>query len=246
MKSVSVLLAAASLFATPAALAQTLHPVLDRALSQGVAETEASAWRYTVTVTSGDGVMVGRFDGARPQGEEWALVSPPEEELSEFQAELWSGFNDRDGGEDEDEGGDGSAEGYGSGLFFSVDDSDIVPGSLALAEEAADALIFSFAPQLEGREEIDMGEYLTGALTVSRDPAVVTRLRMWAPESFKPHFAVRLNTLDIVQDFTTIDGLPAPVLTRLSQTIRGSAAFQDFDQSFELVFSEIEYSGPVD
>lgn len=236
MKSGSVLFAATCVLCAPAAMAQSVHPLLDSALARGLDETEASAWRYTVTVTSADGVMVGRFDGARPEGQEWALVSPPEEELSEFQSELWSGFNDRNG-EDDD------AEGYGSGLFFSVDDSDIVPGSFALAEEAADALVFSFDPKLEGRAEIDMGEYLTGALTVSRDPAVVTRLRMWAPESFKPHMAVRLNTLDIVQDFTWIEGLPAPVLTRLSQTIRGSAAFQEFDQSFELVFSEIEYSG---
>ncbi len=240
MKSVSVLFAAACVLWAPAALAQSVHPLLDTALARGLDETEASAWRYTVTATTQDGVLVGRFDGAQPIGEEWTLVSPAEDELSDFQSEIWSGFSRR--GENADE----AAEGYGSGLFFSVDDSDIVPGSFALAEEAADALVFSFQPQLEGREEIDMGEYLTGALTVSRDPAVVTQMRMWAPESFKPHMAVRLNTLDIVQEFTQFDDLPAPVLTRLSQTIRGSAAFQAFDQSFELVFSEIEYSGATD
>ncbi|WP_300528380.1 hypothetical protein [Maricaulis sp.] len=240
MKAVSVLFAAASLLTAPAALAQNAHPLLDAALARGLDETEASAWRYTVTATTQDGVMVGRFDGAQPIGQEWTLVSPAEADLSDFQSEIWTGFSRR--GENADE----AAEGYGSGLFFSVDDSDIVPGSFSLAEEAADLLVFSFEPQLEGNEEIDMAEHLSGALTVSRDPAVVTQLRMWAPESFKPHFAVRLNTLDIVQEFTQLDGMPAPVLTRLSQTIRGSAAFQEFDQSFELVFSEIEYSGPVE
>ena len=235
MKSVSALLAVASLLIAAPALAQSepapLHPVLDAALARSVVSTQESEWRFTVTMNNEDGVIVGRFDGTLPEGERWQLVSPTLEELSDMQSGMWSGLQEPEDDED-------------AGLFFSAGDSDIVPGSLTLAEDSGDALVFRFEPQMD-EDDMAMAGNIVGALTVSRDSLAVTQLRVWAPDSFKPHFAVRLNSFDMVQEFHQLDGLPAPVLTRMSQQISGSAAFQSFEQSFELAFSEIEYLGEV-
>jgi hypothetical protein len=233
MIRIVTLLSAVTLFAVPLAHAQnasSLHPVLETALTRPSITVDERDWRFIVTMTNEDGAMVGRFDGTRPEGARWELVSPTLDELSDMQAGMWTGLQEPD---DDDED---------SGLFFSADDSDIAPGSLELAEETADHLVFSFRPDFEG-EEAAMAEHVRGALTVAREDASVTRLRMWAPESFKPHFAVRLTQFDMVQEYTAIDGLPAPVLTHLRQSISGRAAFQSFDQSFELAFSEIEFLG---
>ncbi|WP_417486388.1 hypothetical protein [Maricaulis sp.] len=233
MLRITALVSAACLLAAPLASAQdaaSRHPVLEQALSQAPIIVDEREWRFLVTMTSDDGTMIGRFDGTRPDGERWSLVSPEQDALSDLQAGMWTGLQEPD------------EDGEDSGLFFSADDSDITPGSLELTEETADHLVFNFRPQFDG-EEAAMAEHVRGALTVSRQGASVTRLRMWAPESFKPHFAVRLNEFDMVQEYTAIDGLPAPVLTHLRQSISGRAAFQSFDQSFELAFSEIEFLG---
>lgn len=224
---------AATLAASPASSQDgpSVHPVLETALSRAPAATDETQWRFVVTMTSGDGTLVGRFDGTRPDGQRWELVSPTEDDLSDLQSGLWSGLQEPDEDEDED-----------SGLFFSVAGSGILPGSLELAEQTSDDLIFDFRPDLDA-DEAAMADYIRGALTVSRDSASVTRLRLWAPESFKPHFAVRLNRFDMIQEFSALEGLPAPVLTRMSQVISGRAAFQSFDQSFDLAFSEIEFLG---
>jgi len=239
MKSLVTIIAAICVFVGSSALAQVqvsdVHPELDAVLSRGAITTNETEWRYLVTMTSDDGVMVGRFDGTLAEGERWQLLSPTLEDLSDLQEGMWSGLQESGDGEDTE----------GGGLFFSTDDSDIVPGSLRLAEDGESRLVFSFQPQMD-EDEMEMGEHIRGALTVSRDPLAITRLRMWAPEGFKPHFAVRLHTFDMVQDYVQLDGLPAPVLTNLSQEISGSAAFQSFDQSFELAFTEIEYLGSAE
>ncbi|WP_323761454.1 hypothetical protein [Maricaulis sp.] len=209
-----------------------VHPILGPVLSRGDIETEESEWRYVVTLTNEDGVMVGRFDGTQPDDERWQLVSPARDQLSDTQLRMWSGLQRRD---DVDEGP------Y-SGLFFSADDSDIAPGSLALDEESSDPLVFRFQPRMDD-EDPAIVENLRGALTILREPGTVIQVRIWAPDSFKPHMAVRVNTFEFVEEFTVFDGIPAPVRTRLTQQVSGRAAFQVFEQNFEMTFTEIEYLG---
>ena len=249
MKSVSLWAAAgaacvsAGLAVAPVHAQETLHPVLVEAFANSDLAAREEDWRFTLRVTNDDGELVGRFDGSLADGERWQLVSPPEDELSDMQAGLWAGFaedEDEDGDEDgDDEAGDDDT---GNGLFFSLAEADIAPGSLSLAEETGSGWIFDFEPEL-GDEEMDVAGHLRGRLTIGGRPTEVQELRLWAPESFKPHFAVRLHAFEMVQAYERVDGVPAPVLTRLSQSISGSAAFQGFDQSFELAFSDIEFLG---
>jgi hypothetical protein len=90
-------------------------------------------------------------------------------------------------------------------------------------------------------EEAEMAEHLTGVLTVSEDPARVQQISIYAEESFKPNFAVRVNAFELRQIYQQIEGLPAPVMTRMVQHVEASAAFQTFEQGVEIEFSEIEY-----
>lgn len=227
----------AGLALAPAHAQETLHPVLAEAFANSELAAREEDWRFTLRVTNADGELVGRFDGSLAEGERWQLVSPPEGELSDMQAGLWQGFSED--GNDEDDAADDDVS---NGLFFSFAEADIAPDSLRLEEETGSGWVFEFEPAL-GDDDMDVAGHLRGRLTIGGTPAEVRELRLWAPESFKPHFAVRLQAFEMIQAYQRVDGVPAPVLTRLSQTISGSAAFQSFDQSFELAFSEIEFLG---
>jgi hypothetical protein len=52
-----------------------------------------------------------------------------------------------------------------------------------------------------------------------------------------------VNRFELEQEFAEMADLPAPVLVRIRQNIEGSAAFQTFQEGFEIGFSEIEYLG---
>ncbi len=239
LATVSVACVSASLAAMPAHAQEPLHPVLVEALANSELAAREEDWRFTLRVMNDDGELVGRFDGSLAEGERWQLVSPSEAELSEMQAGLWAGFAEEE--DDEDEADDDDTD---NGLFFSFADADIAPGTLSLAEETGSGWVFDFEPALDD-EDMDVAGHLRGRLTIGSSPTEVRELRLWAPESFKPHFAVRLNAFEMVQAYERVDGVPAPVLTRLSQSISGSAAFQDFDQSFELAFTDIEFLGEI-
>lgn len=217
--------------------ADTLVPDLPPLVAQAFAASSVAVreedWRFRLTLTSADGVLEGVYDGSRPEGERWVLVSPAEDELEGIQEQMWAGLIADEGEEDED----------GSGLFFDVEENRVRPGSVQLIEEDATQAVFAFRPDM-GEDEAEFAEFIRGSMTVSRDPAPgIREYRLWAPESFKPHFAVRIHAFEMVHEYRWMDGVPAPVMTRLSQQIEGRAAFQNFDQSFELTFSDIEYLG---
>jgi hypothetical protein len=216
-------------------LAPDLPPLVAQAFAASSVTVREEDWRFSLTLTSADGVLEGVYDGSRPEGERWVLVSPAENELEGIQEQMWAGLIEDEDEEDED--------GADSGLFFDAEENRVRPGSVQLIEEDATHAVFAFRPDM-GEDDEGFAEFIRGSLTVSRDPALgISQYRLWAPESFKPHFAVRINAFEMVQEYRWMDGVPAPVMTRLSQQIEGRAAFQNFDQSFELVFSDIEYLG---
>lgn len=218
--------------------AQTAEPdalhAFDAALERSVPQDRDEDWRFTLTFTGAEGELVARFDGTRAEAERWQLVSPVEAELTEDQRAVWDEIVTRDE-EDDEEGG----------LFFSREDALYQPGTLNLHLQDADDVTYRFQPVLDADDPEDaaFAEYLTGEITVGRHEPGVRHVRLWAPDSFKPNFAVRVSRFEIVQEFADLDGLPAPVMVRMRQDIAGNAAFQSFEESFEIGFSEIEYLG---
>jgi hypothetical protein len=226
---------AVSLLAGPAIADDPLTPApVEQALARSVVDGVRDDWRFTITISSADGDVVGRFDGDAAPAEQWRLVSPTDVELSDGQSELWADIIDPS--EDDDEG---------DGLFFSVEDIEMQPGSFDLLSEQTGEAIYGFTPELTGDTDEDaaFAENLQGELSIAVDTPHVRQVRIFAPRSFKPHMAVRINAFEIVQEYEIMDGLPAPVLRRFAQTIEGSAAFQQFQENVEFRFSEIEYLG---
>lgn len=216
------------------ARADTQQP-FQAALDRAVADDSDGDWRFTLTFTGEAGELVARFDGRRAEDDRWTLVSPTAmADLTEEQREIWDDVITRD---DEDDG-----EG---GLFFSRDDALYQPGTLDLHLQDTDDVTYRFQPVLDAEDEDEaaFAQNLVGEITVGRQEAGVRHVRLWAPESFKPNFAVRVSRFELVQEFADMEGLPAPVLVRMSQDIAGSAAFQSFEERFEIGFSDIEYLG---
>jgi len=211
-----------------------LH-AFEAALDRTVPQDRDEDWRFTLTFTGAEGELVARFDGTRAEGERWQLVSPAEADLTEGQREVWDEIVTRRDDADADDGG----------LFFSRDDARFQPGTLDLHLQDADDVTYRFDPVLDAEDEEDaaFAEYLNGEITVGRHEPGVRHVRLWAPESFKPNFAVRVRRFELVQEFADLDGLPAPVMVRMSQNIAGHAAFRSFEESFEIGFSDIEYLG---
>ncbi|MEP3071999.1 hypothetical protein [Maricaulis sp.] len=206
----------------------------EAALGRTVAGDNDADWRFLLTFTGSAGEIAARFDGAQPEADRWTLVSPPEADLTEEQQAIWDDVITSDDDE-EDEGG----------LFFDGEDALFLPGTLNLHLQDADDVTYRFQPQFdaEDEEEAAFAEYLRGEITVGRREPGVRHLRLYAPESFKPNFAIRVNRFELEQEFAEMADLPAPVLVRITQNIEGSAAFQTFPEGFEIGFSEIEYLG---
>lgn len=208
---------------------------LEAALGRTVTEDNDADWRFLLTFTGSAGEIVGRFDGAQPEAERWTLVSPSEAELTDAQRTIWDDVITSDDDEEED----------GGGLFFDGEDALFLPGTMTLHLQDADDVTYRFQPQIDADNEEDaaFAEYLRGEITVGRYETGVRHLRLFAPESFKPNFAIRVNRFELVQEFVEMVDLPAPVLVRITQNIEGRAAFQSFEEFFEIGFSEIEYLG---
>ena len=227
-----VALAASACLITPA-FAQDMLPApiqsaFDKIEAQPVSDRED--WRFTLTFRLEDEELVGRYDGTLAEDERWTLVSHDEASLEGGLAEVWSEFTT----EDEDDS---------NGLFFDPEEIGFLSSSLELVDETADDLTYGFVldeAQAEG-EDAEFVQYLRGELHLDRDEEQVRRMRLYAPESFKPNFAVRVREFEMVQEYSDLEGAPLPVLTRMSQTIRASAMMQSFEQVMVLEFSDIEY-----
>lgn len=210
------------------ASAQALPEPLAQALNAAAVEDARENWRFSMTVTTPDGEMQGRFDGSAAEDQRWVLVSPAEDELEGTLAEIWADVQEP--GDPDDPGG----------LLFQIDDFDYVPGSIAPVSEDASGLRYAFAPQLEEGEEA-MADFVTGEVTLRADMPQIQQIRVFATESFKPNVAVRVNEFELLQEFEPVAGFDAPVMTRMVQSVSGSAAFQSFEQNVEIRFDEIQH-----
>jgi len=228
-KHAAAALSLAASIAMPA-FADDLPEPVARALEASVEDGDRSDWRFVMTIVTSEGEVRGRYDGAADEAEQWTLVSPSDEAMTEGQRAIWDDIIEPD--EDATE--------EGSGLFFGAGDLSFHPGSMAALDDAS-GLRYAFAPRADDEEMVEFEPYLSGELTLSEDMPQIGTIRIYATESFKPNFAVRINTFELVQEYAPMEGLPAPVMRRMSQRISGSAAFQTFTEEVDILFSDIEF-----
>lgn len=208
-------------------------------LAEAVARrrTESGArsnWRFTLTVESEVGTIVGRYDGALEESRQWTLVSPSSADITDEQLDVWTATIEPDGEEDADDGG----------LFFSDEEADIFGGNYVVLPAGENRLSYGFTPHMGDDGDGDRMEgHINGEVTIIRDAGVIESVRIFAPESFKPHPIARLHTFELRFDFDLLEGQSVPHMTHFSTQLSGNAAFQDFSQHLTLSFSDVVYIG---
>lgn len=213
------------------------EPLAD-ALAMTYETPENAHWRFVLDITTGDETLSVRFDGSRPDGEDWSLISPADPEtLNEDLSEIWVEMNTPN---DAEQAEGGSSIGT-DGLFFDAESALLVAGGVRSLGSGR----YAFTPNLDpGSEEADpMQEHLSGELSLA-DAGHVGEIRIFAPESFKPNAAARIHAFEMVMTFDHHDGLPAPIMTSLSTHVEVSALFQRQQQRMAMRFSDVEYVEP--
>jgi hypothetical protein len=207
--------------------------LLEQALS--VPETaiwQASDWRYTLTISSSEGPIIGRFDGAADIESQWTLISPTMDGLSDSQLELWNDTIEDDPDDD------------GNGLLFGADEAEMIGGDIVELSSTPIHVTYGFTPDLsEDNGDDPLGGHVRGEVTVRRENPAVQSLRVYAPESFKPHPIARLNVFEMQMEFGFVDGLDHPLLQNFQTIIEGRAAFQAFGEHLTMRVTDIEYLG---
>jgi len=233
---------AAALFVSAATFSDTStypQPLVD-ALSMGYEAPDDAVWRFTMRVSMNEAAMELRFDGGQADGEEWTLLSPASPDvLSGELSEMWIDMNTPDDGEDDER--DGISVGSGGGLFFTPETASMIAGNVERVSGGG----YTFSPDLDpDSDEADsMAEHMAGELSLAA-AGHVDRIRIYAPESFKPNPAARIHEFEMVMDFQTFEGLPAPVMTSMSTVVDVSALFQRQQQNVRFEFSDVEYVEP--
>ncbi len=212
------------------ALSQPLPAALEAALPAAELTDNRENWRFAITVTTDEGVMQGRFDGAAAEDARWSLISPAEDELDGTLLEIWEDMRTPDDDREDD-----------GGLLFKREDFEFVPGSVSVISETAEAYRYSFAPQMDEGDAAAFADYVQGEVIVRADQPEIQQIRIFATESFKPNVAIRVNEFEMIQEFETLEGMDAPVMTGMRQSLSGSMAFQRFEQSVEIRFEDIEH-----
>ncbi|WP_420432040.1 hypothetical protein [Hyphobacterium sp.] len=213
------------------------EPLAD-ALAMTYETPEDAHWRFVVDITAADQTLSARFDGSRPDGEDWTLISPTDPAtLNDELSEIWVDMNTPN----EAEPAEGDSSIGRGGLFFDAESALMVDGEVRPLGSGR----YAFAPNLDpGSDEDDlMQEHLSGELSLA-DAGHVGEIRIFAPESFKPNAAARIHTFEMVMTFDRQDGLPAPIMTSLSTHVEVSALFQRHQQRMAMRFSDVEYVEP--
>jgi hypothetical protein len=245
MKTIFAAVLGAALL-TPVALAQLPAP-LEAALSATPQEAQPRGLDFRLE-EGGQGVTV-RVDLAG-EAPAYTLLQPDEAELSEAQQEIWADFLDPEDDvfarQDEDE--------PVPGLLRPVDLRDIVGDAATLLREENGLSVYGFTPQSMalsmsrdgGDSQTDsMLEHMTGDIAIDSGRNEVAWVHVFAPDSFKPTMAARINTFSMRQSFVQEPAYAAPRLERLELAVSGSAAFQTFEQTMvmeitNLVFAQSE------
>lgn len=228
---------AAAVCAAPA-LAQLPAP-LEAALSVTPREASPAGLDFRIE-EDGQGVTV-RVD-LSGDGVAYTLLEPDEAALSEAQREMWDDFLDTE----DDAFYDENDEDAGEGLTGPVDLRATVGDVAAFLREEEGLLVYGFEPQAmpgqqAGEAPGSMLTHLRGEIAVDPERGEVAWTHVFAPESFKPNMAARIERFSLRQAFVHEPAYAAPRLRRLEMALSGSAAFQNFEQALVMEISNMVF-----
>lgn len=133
-------------------------------------------WSYTETLTTSDGVFIGRYDPvADPM---WQLLSVDDQPPSSSESRTYLKRKAEE------------AEGGRNGRRNPED--LVTPGTLTLVNATDEYWTFSFVPHGEGDDAAVM-EYLKGHLQIAKAGGHLTFIDIRNEDSFRPRFGVRID-----------------------------------------------------
>lgn len=241
IRCISLIAGLAALCASAAAHAQ-LPPPLETALSATLTERAPArmAMRWTV---EGESVTyeMRPAEGGPPA---YRLLEPDEAALTERQREIWTSVT-------RERRSDGEGEAGAPRARVTVGNVDYSGLRAAIGERAtldrtlADgALVYSFAPRaVPGGNETPeaMLRALRGEVIVDPRRGELRGFRLFAPDSFKPSVAARIERFSLRQDYVHDAVLGGPRFAALEMDMAGSAAFQRFDRNLIIELISVDW-----
>lgn len=191
-------------------------------------------WSFTRTLTRGGESFAAAYDPSRSAEDAWRLVSHAgPDQLSEEMRRAFEGFA-REETPDLD-----SVLGAEAGEERNFD--ELIGGDLTLVSDDGSDAVYSFTP----REDPDggsgagaMAEHLEAELTLDSAASMITSVRFFAPEPFKPNPAARITRLDVTLRFgETVPGGPIAIVATDTE-VAGSALFRDFNETVSVANSD--------
>lgn len=207
------------------------------------------------------------YDPAAAEGQEWTLIYPASPDmLSDGMREALAqaptqeapdrrilfGYQVQDaaeaGAQDPDEpvvygaiwiGSPDDAGGSG-GISFGIG------GALRLIAEDETHATYSFVPAERGESGPGLSENFSGELTVAKDGPIVSRLRYFTKDSFKPNAVSRIDSMDLTMNYAEMGPGGPVVLVSAEGVIHGRALFQKVSLRNGVVHAKIELPAPAD
>lgn len=213
MRRIALAFVLAAAFAAPSAIAQ--GAAAPSALTQAIAATTAArvAYAFDVELASSRLNWRARFDpSADPRVR---LIAPARESLTGGQRRAFDNYAEEM-----------------EGLSWCANDYMGRVADVRLVSEDATSATYSFQPTRESirnEESRRFAQHMRGEMTITKQSADITRIRIYAPQGFDPAPLVRLTHMSIV--FRCV---PAPNGRRYAgETVtemRGSAFGQAFEE----------------
>ena len=85
-----------------------------------------------------------------------------------------------------------------------------------------------------------ISRHLKAEMVIAKSPAKILSLRVYAPEAFKPIFAAKIDTLDILMGIEEAWAGGPLAVTRVDRKIAGSAFYVSFAEHVRLAYSAFE------
>ncbi len=194
---------------------------LQAALDQAAYPGAGGTWHVRIHVRHNGRTMLGRSDRAEGAEPVWQVTSPVADRLDGDQREIWRDLQADRGT-----------------LFFVPGALPIETASIEVIEAGEGLITYGFRPSLEGMAARDAGylPHLLGEITVTETPPMVVRLRLYAPEPFRPDLVLRITRFELIQEFGRVANQPAPVAIRLVQRVEGRALLREFVDDVRVSF----------
>ncbi len=225
-------LMASAVFSAAGAQDEAAHTTFPEPLEAAIQEAEtlaADAPRFsftrTVELETHDARFVARFNPEAEEGARWTLVEPSEEALEGQARQAWLNMQSEDEAD----------------IDVLVDEPrDFISGDAAESEASEEAVLFLGA--LGEAVEIEGGDAIREALRVSvevaREGPRLNEVRIFAEGRFRPSMIVRVDRFDQTIGIGDAWEDGPLVITRVDQSIAGSAMFQDFAEDVTLTHSD--------